>query len=1000
MLFLFLLLALLVTSSADKDMLRFSLVTGLLWGWWSQRQENLRAAQEREEGRLERWRLQSQLKQLSQQLQTLQGERSGGDEEPKSATNPSEPARSEREGTQPSLFEGVGVEPIALQAEREGAPEKTELLEYGASLKDRYLGDDEEEERSKASPLGAQEDPDKGGALSGAGERIEREDDHRADKNGTPAEPDEPPSSQWLSALLEDLLRGSLITRIGGLLLLLGVSALLRYVARRYEPSLMSLHLFAALGAAGLVAVGWLLAQRGRPRRAAALATQGAGLSLAALTLISAARIYQLTSLLFGFMGLALISALGVTLALRQRSAGLALTSFLGAFIAPLLFPLSALAELDSYPLLLAYDSLLNAAILWLAVRASWRSLNLLGFIATSAALLAWAEALSELSGASARWPIQLSLLVTIGLTGASTLAHSLRRSSRLRGWLDGALWWGTPSLVVAVEVELYPDDLRPAGVAIALLAPVYLSLALARRRARAREDAPRLEGLLLLLTASCAALSVTLLAGLQAGLITTGVEGLGIAWLALHQRERRPLLIGALSLTVALIVSAARLDSGGTPPLLQEACTLLALSLLMLTLAGLLTAQRRALQPLLLLGAGADAATWLGGLALLWSLRCALWSSGLSLEHAALLSLSFTLPLLKWRGARRSWPTLVAFARWCAPLTALLLIRGWHGEGIDEGIFWGGGLKRWESIALLTLGLGSLALLCRQRKGMEEEGAAHPHTAARLSLFVPALAWSSLELAELGAALSGSALAQALRWVTLSLPLAALLGAPRARSVPGDVQGRSRRSRPPLLTRLLFPHWHRAPSLQLLSAPLAILIGCGSLSLSLTRAAQSGLYLPLLNPVDLAQLSCLILLTRWYQSPRRALGAWTRWPLSALYLLALNLCLLRAAVAWGATSFSWAGFWEHDALQGIVAISWGALSLWLMRWGSVTRTRRRWWSGLALLGLTCGKLALIDAQLSDPLGQIISFLGVGALMLLVGYWAPAPSPGEGEIKD
>ena len=288
MLFLFLFLALLITSSADKDVLRFSLVTAFLWGWWSQRQKNLRAVQEREEGRIERWRLQSQLQQLSRQLETLQGERSGG-AEPRSAADPSEPVRSGSEEAQPSLFEEVSAEPTALQAEREGPPENAGLIEYVELLRDGGLGDGEEGERANSERSGAQGAPDSSGDARGDGERLESEDAHHAHENGALAEPHEPPSSQWLSALFEDLLRGSLITRIGGLLLLLGVSSLLRYVARRYEPSLMSLHLFAALGATGLVVVGWLLAQRGRPRRAAALATQGAGLSLAALTLISAA---------------------------------------------------------------------------------------------------------------------------------------------------------------------------------------------------------------------------------------------------------------------------------------------------------------------------------------------------------------------------------------------------------------------------------------------------------------------------------------------------------------------------------------------------------------------------------------------------------------------------------------------------------------------------------------------------------------------------------------
>jgi uncharacterized membrane protein len=52
------------------------------------------------------------------------------------------------------------------------------------------------------------------------------------------------------------------------------------------------------------------------------------------------------------------------------------------------------------------------------------------------------------------------------------------------------------------------------------------------------------------------------------------------------------------------------------------------------------------------------------------------------------------------------------------------------------------------------------------------------------------------------------------------------------------------------------------------------------------------------------------------------------------------------------------------------------------------------WVLGAVLLAVIVGKLFLVDLANTGTVARIVSFLGVGALLLVIGYVAPVP-PGE-----
>ena len=49
------------------------------------------------------------------------------------------------------------------------------------------------------------------------------------------------------------------------------------------------------------------------------------------------------------------------------------------------------------------------------------------------------------------------------------------------------------------------------------------------------------------------------------------------------------------------------------------------------------------------------------------------------------------------------------------------------------------------------------------------------------------------------------------------------------------------------------------------------------------------------------------------------------------------------------------------------------------------------WFMGIGLLGIVVLKLVLVDLSQTEAIWRVISFLGTGSLILLIGYLAPLP---------
>ena len=67
----------------------------------------------------------------------------------------------------------------------------------------------------------------------------------------------------------------------------------------------------------------------------------------------------------------------------------------------------------------------------------------------------------------------------------------------------------------------------------------------------------------------------------------------------------------------------------------------------------------------------------------------------------------------------------------------------------------------------------------------------------------------------------------------------------------------------------------------------------------------------------------------------------------------------------------------------------WVRLSL--MIGGHLRKRREVWLVGAALIALVVAKLVFVELSNRGGLARIVSFIGVGVLLLVVGYFAPLP---------
>ena len=179
-------------------------------------------------------------------------------------------------------------------------------------------------------------------------------------------------------------------------------------------------------------------------------------------------------------------------------------------------------------------------------------------------------------------------------------------------------------------------------------------------------------------------------------------------------------------------------------------------------------------------------------------------------------------------------------------------------------------------------------------------------------------------------------------------------------------------------------------------------------MGLQLTILAMAGLdhpgdpaplpYIPLLNPYDFLTAFGLAvalygirpgkLMSRWLADDQLRIAR-LAWEAAAFFLT--TIAVVRAVHHIGGVPWSQHALANSVTVQSSLTIYWAILGLGSMITGVRRINRRRWMMGGGLMLLVLAKLLLVDMGNSGTLAGIISFLSVGTMLLVVGYFAPAP---------
>ena len=929
-----------------------------------------------------------------------------------------------------------------------------------------------------------------------------------------PPPPTPAPPPVWLTAVRNWLFTGNLVAKLGLLILFIGVSFLLKYASERVSTPIELRLAGIALADIGLLAWAWRMRLS---RRNLSLPIQGAAIGILMLVTFGAFRLYHLIPSGLAFGLLFVLTAFVCLLAVKQDAVWLAVFGIVGGFLSPIMTSTGA----GSHVALFSYYALLNAGILAIALKRTWRLLNLLGFAFTFVIGTAWG--VLRYSADEHYLSAQLFLVLFFVFYVAIAVVYAMRRVHEDTVYVDATIVFGTALAAFGLQLGLikrveFGNAFSALGFGV-----FYISLAMALWSRRS--------GKLKLLVESFLALGVVF--GTLAipfaldGRWTSAawaLEGAGVAWVALRQRQRLAFLFGMLVQAGAWISFIGTI-SGLAPQAARESNLWLGF-LILATSAFFMAATLRSHEDGERL-AFPHAADWFLGFAGAWFMAGA-WTEILLRQHgtaqanmlvasglATALILSAIGFKMKWASARTlslaaqliagaalfvivmsRWGWTVPGKTWFEkPLAGALMIfaaaiitswnmwrmpsnPGMHASSqlmLAYAAAWlfGPILNAVSGTLMVTLAPQAMAQSMLQTwPGMY--AACVAASAVLVALSARRLGWDTLCWLSSGAWIVlglMTLLNLAYLYLAGTMPLAPAWTGFAAVWLVGEfllrwwaANGWQLPDRPLRLVHLVrtagpwvmlwkvgeimisarmmksgwsvspgwanfIPAWAmmfvilwligRSDQQRWPVAPIAawyrhVLLPAAtawSLLLALVwnfagDGAMAPLpYIPVLNPLDLTTGFSLMLAMSCYRMLDADAGTWSkgraalvaRMPMAAAIAAYgwFNLMLLRSASHMLDIPYRAGDLYASQFVQAMLSLVWSVTALLLM-WRAVRKAARpQWMVGAGLLALVVAKLFLVDLAGVGSVARIVSFVGVGLLMVLIGYLAPYPGAVE-----
>ncbi len=757
--------------------------------------------------------------------------------------------------------------------------------------------------------------------------------------------PDLQPPAWWQPAM-DWMKHGNPILRVAVAVLMVGIVLLLRFASEHWQLSLaVKLGFIAAAGGATTVA-GYLLQ---RKNALFAIALQGLGLAVIFLTLIFAHHFAVVHSLMTASILFVILLGLTVVLSLKQQALYLAILALSMAYLAPLLIPYNH----PDVVFLFGYYFVINLAVVAVNYLQPWKILHQIAFFATmfigGSVIGLYAEN-DQLNILDVILWLQIALFIWLSIRYSQLMLaeqkqqHAFVPSSntqkKLQPILDVGLIFSVPVLGFSLHAFLMHDSTVALTWGAAALAVTYGLLNFWIKRQH-----PQLSILaksFFILAVVFTALIFPLAKG--AHWTSTGwvIQGTALIVWGITERYRISRYIGVALVLLSTIALMYQIWSNDDFPVLTTSIYAIAQFISAFYLLHYQDVEKY-FSARMLSGIFLISGMYAGAIAGVELMHWQAWSYSCSIAIATTLLAGFSLVV--WLRLKLEWQNLQLTL-----LAGLLVLL--YGVTLLEEVF---SSQQWSSpMAQLSFAVSavllSLMLMLMQR----------------VSVRISNELWS----VQLCFALAAIGLA-----IFPQMPIWAL----------GVV---------PVVYALYVFFTHKPDFLNQTSMWCLGLLWLVVLNLDPYSATHYYLA-PLLNLTDV--LSLLVfggLLWLIYQHDFAQLSS-TEWSLKISTIL-IGLLVFSSIVVRGMHYYMdtplWGGaIWQDGSVQLSLTLLWVILAFVLMTFSSQRHIRQIWFVGAALLGIVVAKLLLLDLSQSGTLTRVISFIGSGAVMLVIAYIAPLP---------
>ena len=759
---------------------------------------------------------------------------------------------------------------------------------------------------------------------------------------------------------------GVLISLIG-LAFLLGVALEQGWITLTIEVR----HVLVALFGVSLLVVGWRV--RGR-NPIYGLSLQGGGIAVLYLTTYVAHAVYDLLPAPAAAAAVVIITVGAGVLAVLEDARSLAVLGIIGGFLAPIL----AYSDAEDHVLVFGFYLILSAGIVAVAWFKIWPELNLLGLGFTLGLAAFWLlTRYSERDWATTQ-PL-IALLVFLYL--AIPLLFEVRGPRKVRHWMTSPFVFGLPFAALGLQWLLTGHLEYGTAVSSGVLAAILgLFAAVAHRFGHGSHA---LRDTYAALSVAFVAITAPLATDAQYTSVAWVMQGGVLVWFGLrHQRYLATYggsilqLLGGLSFIAYLGVGSVY-ESGDLTPLLNGSF----LGASLIAVVGLFSGRL-----LDLAGDRRDETITLTWPAVLWGtgwwIFAGLAETVLHVPADGRLSVSIVFVTVSLGGLALvapviGWPRLETLGVSLVPALAgfLILALSWQDHPF--------GMTGW---AAWIVGLATYYSVLRTREGSFRWAIPAMHAAGYwvVAILLAAEVHWQVDRVASGVWPMTAALATALAMV------GGTLVARRAVAWP------------------LGAHWRTYLAAGAGPVLLGVAVMVFAANVGSDGASPPLTYLPLLNPLEILTVLVVVVALAW----KRLADAQEDLPLEGLLgrswvpgLTVIGVILLTMAVArtvhhWLGVPFDYDAMIDSTTLHASLSIVWGLAGLSGMVVGVRLVRRVVWVGGASLMGIVVVKLFLFDLSNTGTVARVVSFVGVGLLLLVVGYFAPVPPTASARAEE